>query len=150
MTGGVHEVVLNGLCRLVVGPIVPADVFAGHLVAVALLVHHGEDQLAAGRDVVAEVVARGHVLGAPAREPGKCRVPVQRRETGAGAGLVRQREELLLGRGGKRVVSPTQGSTRQGQEPRARRDEREGEHEGQMGWGGGPGKDGGSHGVKQR
>ena len=79
-----------GRGRLVVGIVVPADVLARELVAVALVGHHVEDRVAIGRDAVAEVVALDHVLRPATGDRLQLRVDLERAEAVRGAGLVRR------------------------------------------------------------
>ena len=126
MTRRAHEHALDLGGRHVVGVVVPADVLAGHLVAVAARRHLVED-LAGARDVVAEVVALDHVLAPPAGDRAKRRVPAQCLPPGACPGLVGQGHELLLGCRAERVRAPAEGRRGSGHDPDRARDEGDGD-----------------------
>ncbi len=81
MAGRIHEHAVDLGGRHVVRVVVPADVLARHLVAVADGIELVED-LADTRDVVAEIVVLDHVLAPPAGDGAERRIDLQGLETG--------------------------------------------------------------------
>src|SRR5204863_4063059 len=91
---------------LIVGVVVPADVLAGEVVAIAPVVHDIPDHLSGRRDVMAEVAAVFHVLAAESSNRSQGGVDAKGRQAGAVARLVGRAVKLLLGRAVEAVRVP--------------------------------------------
>ena len=121
MPGRVHEHLLDALGRDVVRVVVPADVLAGQRIAVAPTVHLAEDVSARRiRNRVVEVIPHDHVLRPPTGDGGQGGIDLEGSQPGVGAGLIGQRDQLLLVGGAEGIGVPREDVRGIGQQPDAR------------------------------